>query len=30
MTGITLPEKTLQNMIDFYKSELMEIMKAED
>lgn len=30
MTGITLQEKTFRNMIDFYKSELMEIMKAED
>lgn len=30
MTGITLEERTFRNMIDFYKSELMEIMKAAD
>ncbi len=30
MTGMTLQEKTFRNMIDFYKSELMEIMKAAD
>jgi len=30
MTGITLEEKSFRNMIDFYKSELIEIVNAED
>jgi len=30
MTGMTLQEKTFRNMIDFYRSELMAMMKAED
>lgn len=30
MTGMTLEERPFCNMIDFYKYELMEIMKAED
>jgi len=30
MTGITLEEKNFRNMIDFHKSKLMKIMKADD
>jgi len=30
MTGMTLHEKTFRNMIDFYRPELTEIMKAGD
>jgi hypothetical protein len=30
MTGMTLQEKSFQNMVDFYMSELRRIMKARD
>lgn len=30
MTGMTLQEKTFRNMIEFYMSELTEIMKAKN
>ena len=30
MTGMTLEERTFRNMIDFHKTELMNIMNAKD
>jgi len=30
MTGMTLREKSFRNMIDFYKPELMRILKSKD
>jgi hypothetical protein len=30
MTGMTLEEKTLQNMIHFYKPELIKILQSDD
>ena len=30
MTGITLEEKNFRNMIEFHRSQLMRIMRAED